>query len=64
MGEVSVLADSEKIPDLVHFHRRILRYIFSHTIKPTSIVNVYQRIEFRYWVLAHRHGTKVHRNQT
>jgi hypothetical protein len=27
VGEVSVLANSEKISDLVHFHRRILRHI-------------------------------------
>src|SRR5690606_31144394 len=53
VGEVSVLADSEKIPDLVHFHRRILRYISSHAIKPTSIVHVYQRIELRNWARAH-----------
>ncbi|UFF29002.1 hypothetical protein LOE17_19235 (plasmid) [Pseudosulfitobacter pseudonitzschiae] len=26
MGEVSVLANSEKIPNLVHFHRRSLRH--------------------------------------
>ncbi|CUX01435.1 hypothetical protein AGR2A_pa10020 [Agrobacterium genomosp. 2 str. CFBP 5494] len=41
VGEVSVLTDSEKIPDLVHFHRRILRHISTHAIKATSIVHVY-----------------------
>src|SRR5690606_16163062 len=53
VGEVSVLADGKKIPDLVHFHRHILRHISFQAIKTSSIVHVYQRIEFRNWSPAH-----------